>query len=77
MKTYQIYDGEGSGIFDDLPIVEGKTGKDAILKHLAKTGRKYNIRRSSGNSAIFRATAVKQIEGRLIRNGNDIWYAIR
>lgn len=75
MKTYQIYDGEGSSMFADLPLVEAKTGKEAILKHLAKTGRKYKIRRSAGMNAIFRATAITQEGERLIRNGNDIWYA--
>lgn len=75
MKTYQIYDGENSRIFADDIIIEAKTGKDAILKHLEKTGRKYKLKRSAGNNVIFRATAIKQEGERLIRNGNDIWYA--
>jgi hypothetical protein len=75
MKIYQIYDGENNSLFADCPLVEGKTGKDAILKYLEKTNRKYKLKRSSGNNVIFRATGVIQEGERLIRNGNDIWYA--
>ena len=73
MKTYQIYDGE-AGLFKDYPVVEAKTGKEAILKYLKSTGRNYKIKRSKDNSVIFKAQVFYIKNGIRYRGGNEIWY---
>ena len=77
MNKYEIYDGQKGGLFDDYPIIEAKTGKEAIEKHLAKTGRKYKLRRSKDNNVIFKATQFVEERGKRIKIGNVVWYAIR
>lgn len=72
---YQIYDVEDDNLMSDYPIVEAKTGKEAILKYLKKTGRNYKIRRSGGNDVLFRATPFIEKDGVKIRAGNNVWYA--
>lgn len=76
MKTYEIYDGEKSSLFDDYPVIEAKTGKEAIEKHLAKTNRKYYLRRSKNNDVVFSATQFREENGNKIKVGNVVWYAI-
>lgn len=76
MKTYLIYDGENTNLFADDLIIEAKTGKEAILKHLKNTGRNYKIKRSKGNDVIFKAQGIRIKGGLHYRDGNAIWYAI-
>jgi len=74
MKKYQIYDGEDNNLFADYLIEEAKTGKDAILNYLKKTGRNYNLRRSAGNDVVFKAEPFYEKDGRKYRDGNAVWY---
>jgi len=77
MNKYLIYDGEDNGLWTDDIIIEAKTGKEAILKHLKKTGRKYKIRRSKDNNVLFKAVKIEVKEkDRYYKIGNDIWYKI-
>lgn len=74
MKKYQIYDGENSNLFSDYPIIEAKTGKEALLIYLKKTGRNYNLRRSKDNNVLFRATPFYEENGTKYKDGNNVWY---
>ena len=76
-KKYEIYDGDKpGGIFDDLPVIEAYSGKEAILKHFKSTGRNFKIKRSAGRDVLFKAQAFYEIDGKKYRDGNVIWYAI-
>lgn len=81
MQKYQIFDGEKGGLFDDYPVEEAKTGKQAIINYLKKTGRKYNLRRGADRSVMFSATPFYEKNGLLYKgsetkNKRVVWYKI-
>lgn len=75
MKKYKIYDGENTSLFSNYQIIEEKSGKDAIMTFLKKTGREnYKIKRSGNNDAIFCAMPFFEENGKMYKNGNNVWY---
>ena len=73
-KLYEIYDGEESCLFKDYPIIRAKTAKEAIIKYLLQTGRKYNLKRSADNDVLFNAIAFREENGVKYKIGNNVWY---
>jgi len=76
MKTYQIFDGYHTALLDEFPIIEAKTGKEAILKLIKERGYKIkSIKRSALNDVKFSATHFIEDNGCKYKQGNTVWYA--
>jgi len=73
-KKYQVYDTRGA-LFNDDPVFEAITAKEAIIKYMETKGESYKIKRSKDNDVIFRATPFREENGRKVKDGNDVWYA--
>jgi hypothetical protein len=77
MKKYQIYNGFNSNLLADYPVVEAKTGADAVRFFLKKTGITFTkIKRSAGRNVIISATPFFERDGRNYKNGVVSWFEV-
>ena len=77
MKKYQMYNGFGSNLLSDEPIIEAKNGADACRKLLDKVGIKYtHIKRSASNDVKIKAQPFYEKGGDKYRNGAVSWFEV-
>ena len=77
MKKYEIFDSYNNKLLHDYPVIEAKTGKEAVMKLIRKKGYSIkNIHRSADNIVHFKAQSFIEKDGRKYKSGNAIWYAI-
>lgn len=75
---FEIYNGFNNCIYDDLPTIEAKTSREAVLKLLIQENIEFtNIKCSGSRYVKIKTTPFKyNEEGRKSRLGKDIWWEV-
>ena len=73
MNRYSIYD-SNKGIFEEDIIIYAKNSSEAVKQYMKENNITGSIKRSASNYVRFKATKTKEVDGRIYRSGNDVWY---